>query len=141
MAVFPLAGLLRLRRLKEDLAAAEVGNARSRASRLAAQRHQLIVTLPEADPEKRDVSAVAALAASRAAAATMLGDLEALRVEHDRAVAVAEGEHRRARQETAAVEKLEERHGERQRALDLRAEQHVLDELAGRAAAAGEDER
>jgi flagellar protein FliJ len=138
MSTFPLAGLLRLRRLKEDLAAAEVGDARSRASRLAAQRHQLIGALSDHDTGTRDVSAVAALAAARSAAAVMLADLDALRAAQDRAVALAEGEHRRALQDTAAVEKLEERHGQRQRVLDLRAEQGVLDELAGRARREGE---
>ena len=139
MAAFALAALLRLRRLKEDQAAAEVGRARSRASSLAAKRHQLIDTLSDHGHDAADVRGIAALSAARASAATMLADLEGLRRAQEQAVAEAEAEHRSARRAAAAVQKLEERHDEQQRVLGLHAEQTVLDELAGRTAADGSE--
>ncbi|HEY8320040.1 MAG TPA: flagellar export protein FliJ [Amnibacterium sp.] len=133
MAVFSLAGLLRLRRLREDQAAAEVGHARSRASEIASQRHQLIDSLSDHGHEARDVRGIAAISAARASTSTMLADLEALHIAQAQIVADAEARHRDARRGTLSVEKLEERHDEATRVEDLRAEQAVLDELAGRA--------
>ena len=135
MAVFSLAGLLRLRRLREDQAAAEVGHARSRASEIAADRHQLIGALTDHGHEARDVRGIAAISAARASTSTMLADLEGLRRTQEEIVARAEAEHRAARRATLSVEKLEERHDAETRAEELRAEQGVLDELAGQARA------
>lgn len=135
MAVFSLAGLLRLRRLREDQAAAEVGRARSRASEIAAQRHQLIDNLSDHGHEARDVRGIAAISAARASTSTMLADLEALHVAQADVVAEAEARHRAARRDTLTVEKLEERHDAAARAEELRTEQAALDELAGRARA------
>lgn len=135
MAVFSLAGLLRLRRLREDQAAAEVGRARSRASELAADRHQLIDSLSDHGHEARDVRGIAAISAARASTSTMLADLEGLRRTQEEIVARAEAEHRAARRGTLSIEKLEERHEVEARAEELRTEQALLDELAGQARA------
>jgi len=135
MAVFSLAGLLRLRRLREDQAAAEVGRARSRASELAADRHQLIDSLSDHGHEARDVRGIAAISAARASTSTMLADLEGLRRTQEEIVARAEAEHRAARRATLSVEKLEERHEVEARAEELRTEQALLDEVAGQARA------
>ncbi|HEV7623717.1 MAG TPA: flagellar FliJ family protein [Amnibacterium sp.] len=132
MAVFSLAGLLRLRRLREDQAAAEVGRARSRASEIAAERHQLLDVLSDHGHEARDVRGIAAISAARASTSTMLADLEGLRRTQEEIVARAEAAHRAARRGTLSVEKLEERHDAESRAEELRAEQGVLDELAAR---------
>jgi flagellar protein FliJ len=132
MAVFSLAGLLRLRRLREDQAAAEVGRARSRASEIAAERHQLIGTLSDHGHEARDVRGIAAISAARASTSTMLADLEALHVAQAEVLARAEAEHRATRRATLSVEKLEERHDAESRAEELRGEQAALDEIAGR---------
>ena len=56
------------------------------------------------------------------------------------AVAEAEERHRVAKREVRTVEKLEEKHDAEQRMVELRAEQTVLDELAGRMRAADEAE-
>jgi flagellar FliJ protein len=133
MAVFGLAGLLRVRRLKEERAAHEIVRARSRASELAQDRHQLIEQLDDHAHEARDVRGIHALAAARASTSTMLADLEALALTQRRVVAEAEGAHREARREVRTVEKLEEKHDEQEREAALRAEQTVLDELASRA--------
>ena len=133
MAVFGLAGLLRIRRLKEERAAHEMVRARSRASELAQERHQLLDQLEDHAHEAKDVRGIHALSAARASTSTMLSDLEALSLTQHRLVADAEDAHRRARREVRTVEKLEEKHEEVQREADLRAEQTILDELACRA--------
>lgn len=135
MAVFGLAGLLRIRRLKEERAAYEMVRARSRASELAGERHQLLDQLTDHAHEARDVRGIHALSAARASTSTMLMELEALAQTQQRLVAEAEAEHQRARREVRTVEKLEERHDAEQREEDLRAEQGVLDELASQARA------
>jgi flagellar FliJ protein len=133
MAVFGLAGLLRIRRLKEERAAHEMVRARSRASELALERHQLLDQLEDHAHEAKDVRGIHALSAARASTSTMLSDLEALSLTQRRLVADAEDAHRLARREVRTVEKLEEKHDVAQRETELRAEQTILDELASRA--------
>jgi flagellar FliJ protein len=133
MAVFGLAGLLRIRRLKEERAAHEMVRARSRASELAQERHQLLDQLEDHAHEAKDVRGIHALSAARASTSTMLSDLQALALTQHRLVADAEEAHRLARREVRTVEKLEEKHDEAERETELRAEQTVLDELASRA--------
>jgi flagellar FliJ protein len=133
MAMFGLAGLLRIRRLKEERAAHEMVRARSRASELAQERHQLLDQLDDHAHEAKDVRGIHALSAARASTSTMLSDLEALSLTQRRLVADAEDAHRQARREVRTVEKLEEKHDEAQRETELREEQTVLDELASRA--------
>jgi flagellar protein FliJ len=109
--------------------------ARSRASELAQERHQLIDQLDDHAHEAKDVRGIHALSAARASTSTMLADLEALSLTQRRLVADTEGAHRDARRDVRAVEKLEEKHHEQQRGEELRAEQTILDELAARARA------
>jgi flagellar FliJ protein len=135
MAGFSLAALLRLKRLQEDQAANEVGHARSRASELAAQRHQLIDRLSDHGHDARDVRGIAAISAARASTSVMLADLEALRITLERSVEAAEAAHQAARRDTRMLEKLEERAVEADRVEALRLEQLALDELAARARA------
>jgi flagellar FliJ protein len=132
MAVFSLAGLLRIRRLKEERAAYEITRARSRASELANERHQLIDQLADHGHEAKSVRGIHAISAARASTSTMLSDLEALSLTQRAHVAEAEEQHRVARREVRTVEKLEERHDEAERAEELRAEQTMVDELAAR---------
>jgi flagellar FliJ protein len=133
MAVFGLAGLLRIRRLKEERAAHEMVRARSRASELAQERHQLLDQLEDHAHEAKDVRGIHALSAARASTSTMLSDLQALALTQHRLVEDAEEAHRLARREVRTVEKLEEKHDEAERETELRAEQTILDELASRA--------
>ena len=133
MAVFGLAGLLRIRRLKEERAAYEMVRARSRASELAAERHQLLDQLDDHAHEARDVRGIHALSAARASTSGMLTELEALSMTQRRLVAEAETAHRDARRDVRAVEKLEEKHVVEERENELRGEQTILDELAARA--------
>lgn len=132
MAIFGLAGLLRLRRLGEERAAYDMVRARSRAAELAHERHQLLDQLSDHGHDARDVRGIAAISAARASTSTMLSDLQALAATQQRIVGDAEERHRIAKRDVRTVEKLEERHDEVERAEELRLEQTVLDELAGR---------
>lgn len=136
MVVFGLAGLLRLRKLGEERAAHDMVRSRSRASELAQERHQLLDQLSDHGHDARDVRGIAAISAARASSATMLADLDALVQSQRMVVAEAEERHRAAKREVKTVEKLEEKHDAEQRMVELRAEQTVLDELAGRMRAA-----
>jgi flagellar export protein FliJ len=128
---FSLAGLLRLRRLREDEAAGNLLRARSRASELAAQRsHVRDALLPE---EATSVESVHAISAARASTSSMLADLRNLELEQAAEVERARVAHAAARQDTLALEKLEKRHAEAAAAAELHAEQAALDEVAGRA--------
>ncbi|MBW4043091.1 MAG: flagellar export protein FliJ [Acidobacteria bacterium] len=133
MAVFGLAGLLRIRRLKEERAAYEMVRSRSRASELASERHQLLDQLDDHAHEARDVRGIHALSAARASTSGMLSELEALSLAQRRLVAETEEAHRAARRDVRAVEKLEEKHAALEQESVLRAEQAILDELAARA--------
>lgn len=132
MADFSLAGLLRLRRRQEDQAAGTLLRARSRASELAAQRTGVRDAMLEQPEDVGSIEALSAIAAARASTSSMLADLRGLQVEQDAEVERARAAHDKARAARIALEKLEIRHAEEQAAAELRAEQTVLDELAGR---------
>lgn len=127
---FPLAGLMRLRRLQEDEAASTLAaanrNAGLHADRQRAARHELDATSSEAS----GTPALLAVAASRASARSMLATLDALAVEHRAAAAEAHEGFLQARLKAAGMEKLEARHQAEARGEALRAEQIGLDELA-----------
>ncbi|MFJ5860957.1 flagellar FliJ family protein [Pseudarthrobacter sp. NPDC092439] len=127
---FPLAGLMRLRRLQEDAAAGTLAAANQaaglHADRQRAARHELDSTSSEAS----GTPALLAVAAARASARSMLATLDALAVEHQAAAAEAQENYLQARLEAAGIEKLEARHQAAARGEALRAEQIGLDELA-----------
>lgn len=133
---FPLAGLLRVRALAEDTAAAELAAARQ-AERQARERARTTAQMLGATllPADADLSAWQASVAARVALSSLLTD-------DDAAVRVAEEESGRrqedwtaARIRTRAVERLRDRHDENERLADERTEQNVLDELAARSTA------
>jgi len=138
---FPLAGLLRLRTLTEDRAASELALARRDQSRAEQRARDTLDRLSGATlPRGGDTLAWQAAIASRAALGSLL-------IERKFDVAVAEtvtdGCHEtwsEARQQVRALERLEERHEETVRLEENRAEQKVLDEMAGRRASEGAGE-
>lgn len=134
MADFRLAGLLRLRKLQEEAARAQV--ARERASEHARRRQdaQVRALLGDSAVEVSSAETVQSIAAARASSSSMLSELDALIARDVAAVAEADAAHGAARARTVQLEKLEERHAARTRAEELRAEQNVLDEHAARAA-------
>lgn len=126
---FPLAGLLRLRQLEQDQAAARFGavNARFRAlaGREEAAREQADGITSEVDSS----AALRAVAAARASSMSMLADLRALSELAASEREDAQVEFAAARARTIGLEKLEARHSEAVAAAELAAEQGVLDEL------------
>src|SRR5215218_4823463 len=133
MADFSLAGLLGLRRRQEDQAAGALLRARSRASELAAQRTGVRDAMLGQTEEIGSIEALHAIAAARASTSSMLADLRTLEIGQDAEVERARVAHQQARAARTAIEKLETRHTEAEAAAALRAEQAVLDDLAGRA--------
>jgi flagellar FliJ protein len=136
MTEFRLAALLRLRRLREDQTRVEATRARSRASELSAERHQLLGTLSDHGHDARDVRDITAISVARASTSVMLSDLQALQHQQDEVLRGADEAHRAARREVRTVERLEERHADSERLEAQRAEQVVLDEIAARARSA-----
>ena len=133
---FSLAGLLRLRQLEQDQAAARFGAANARLRGLAVREE---AALADGDRIASDVDSSAALravAAARASSMSMLADLRTLgeiaQSERDE----AQLEFAAARARTIGLEKLEARHAEAVAAAELGAEQAVLDELGAVAGAA-----
>ena len=134
--VFPLAGLLRLRALAEERAAAELALARREQASAEHRARETAERLSGAVmPAEGDHLAWHAAVAGRAALGALLVErrtevVHAQDASDDRAQTWTD-----ARQRVRTLERLEERHDEEQRAEEARAEQKVLDEVAGRRAA------
>ncbi|WP_024286292.1 flagellar export protein FliJ [Cellulomonas sp. KRMCY2] len=130
---FRLAGLLRLRRLQEDEAAAEL--ARTHAQRRAAEKRRddtaemlAGTTLPRHGDELTWQAAIA----GRAALTGLVGEATATVAAINARVQAATDEWSAARTRATTLTKLEERHGLEVHAEEDRAEQAVLDEAAAR---------
>lgn len=132
---FRLAGLLRLRAMQEEQAAAEL--ARANASLRAAERRErrTAQALAESElPERADDLSWQAAVAGRAAASGLLTEAVAARDTVDFRVRRATGDWSDARASALMIRKLEERHQAALEAEELRLEQLVLDEAASRRA-------
>jgi flagellar FliJ protein len=134
MAPFSLAALLRLRRLQQDRAAAEVSLSRARAAEVASRRRfaqNSLATLMSTDGNSERLRWTAA---ARAASSSTLGDLEALASETDRQIEEADAQLAETRARTITLEKLEARHEAAEFTESLRQEQIALDEISLRPA-------
>ena len=130
---FSLAGLLRLRRLEDDQAAAVYGAATARHAALVARTDRAIA---DADAIKAEVDTIAelqAIAAARAASSAMLAELHVLTVTAADERTWAERGFATARAKTLGLEKLETKHVVARHTAELAAEQVVLDELGSTA--------
>jgi flagellar protein FliJ len=130
MKQFSLAGLLRVRDLEEQRAAAELAAANHTVNGIRAHRLKTLAFLAGTTVDMTGAANLAAAAAARAAAQSMLGELALM---HDRAALeaqAAQAAHNAARANSLALEKLHVRHVETEHASDLRAEQSALDEIA-----------
>lgn len=129
---FALAGLLRLRHAEQDQAAAVLADANVRVRQAADARMAAHRTLQDSPTTVEDAATLSAVAAARAATRGMLEELDAVtrtrRADADR----AQGVYNAARRSALGLEKLEEQHGVRVAAEDLRTEQTALDEIAAR---------
>ncbi|HEV7949211.1 MAG TPA: hypothetical protein VGP24_05525 [Glaciihabitans sp.] len=128
--MFPLLGLLRLRRLQEDTIAADLARANGRVRDNATIQERTRRALEGVTAEPTDVDTLRATASSRAASSSTLSALAALHEVHREAVLGYETEYAAAKSRTARLEKLETRHSSELAATDLRSEQSTLDEIA-----------
>jgi flagellar protein FliJ len=133
MARFDLSGLLRLRRLQQDRAQLELARTRQISRENSARTRRVTEALGRDLGSPGTVESLDAIAAARASTASMLADLQALQVTLDGDVERAALAHQQARAAALGLEKLEERHHQREAAEALADEQKNLDELAGRA--------
>ena len=131
---FPLATVLRVRRIEEDLARGSVAQTRAAAARadaLVASRAEVLVSssLPAGTDALHYVAALEGLA-RRARDVT---NAENVRVTSYDAVEGALAAWGRARTRTRGLERLEERHGDAVRAADEHAEARERDDRTGAA--------
>lgn len=131
-AKFALAGLLRLRQMQKDTAEVELAESRRELATHLSEVGLAKTRLAAPDAEPGQQVQLAAVAAARAANASMLTQLQAHTRARELAVAEAETVYAGARRKSAGLEKLAERHHASQVAAELAAEQNVLDEIATR---------
>lgn len=130
---FPLAGLLRVRALAEDTAAAELAAARREedaARRRAARTAEMLGS--SRPPGEAELSAWKAAVAARVALSSLLTEDVADLRDAEEDTGRRQDQWTRARTRTRAVERLRDKHDEEQRAEDERAEQAAIDEVAAR---------
>lgn len=136
MAKFRLAGLLRLRELKEDTAAAELAKRVNERSKMEHREAEVRGRLGEHQMEA--YGSRENWVASVVARSAMMANLEAARAavaQAAEAEAEAQEEYQKAKQETIPIEKLEEKHRQAEISEQMRKEQNELDELASQRAA------
>lgn len=130
---FALAGLLRVRAIQEDQAAAELAEAhrRERAARVRAgdTARALGCVFP---PDSADVASWHATVAARLALSALLIERTAAQDAAEEVTASRTADWTAARGRTRSVERLAERHADKVRVEEDRAEQLLLDEVAGR---------
>ena len=130
MSGFRLGGLLRLRRLEEERAAAELAQANAERKAAAKRRAQAAVALGTAQFATGDEASFQAAVAGRA---SLMGLLEEsallLAVAQDRADD-AQRTWSGRRTVVRTLEKLEERHDAAEVTEELRVEQQLADEVA-----------
>jgi flagellar FliJ protein len=134
---FRLAGLLRLRALAEEQAAAQrAASVRGRDTATARAAATQAALASAEFPGMSDSRGVQAVVASRLALSALLVDRRAQVLVAQDEVDAADAAWSEARTRTRTLEKLQEKHDTAVRAEEQRAEQLVLDEVAGRRTAA-----
>lgn len=127
---FSLAGLLRLRGIEEDQAAAELSTANARSRAIHARKSAARLELQDSPVDVSSVKALHLAAISRASSRSMLADLLALEAVQAEETAAAQSAFIAARTRTAGLKKLETKHHAGVAAADLSAEQTALDEIS-----------
>ena len=127
---FSLAGLLRLRTLEQDQAAARLSSANNRSQVLRSRQSALRDQLTESPVEVNSTQALRYAAIARASMAGMLADLHTLEEAQDAETDSAREAFSAARSRTVGLEKLQARHHRAIADQDLAAEQTALDEIA-----------
>lgn len=129
---FPLAGLLRLRKIREDQAAGTLAAANAEVRTTSERDASIRFELSESTPTVANSAAINAVYTARAASRSMLAELNALATLQRAAAEESSAEFAEARSQSVRLEKLEMRHTEASLSEALRAEQIVLDEIASR---------
>jgi len=129
---FGLAGLKRLRDLKEAGAAGKLAAANAELARGRRQTEQTLEAISDPAEQVATGADLLAIAAARASNRSMLTEMHAHLAALQRTAEQAEDEHRDARRNAAIVEKLEQRHEVAAVRAELTAEQARLDEAAQR---------
>jgi flagellar protein FliJ len=129
---FPLAGLLRLRKIQEDQAAAALNSARGRAELIRERNRRLRETLESHRADAGSMDHIVAIAAARASASSMLLELDALGRSTADEEARMLADHQESRRRALTLEKLEAGHQAAQDQERGVEEQRALDELAVR---------
>jgi flagellar FliJ protein len=129
---FPLAGLLRLRKLQEDQAASALTAARGRAEAVRRRSSRLREALDADGTAASSVEHLVAIAAARASTSSMLSELEALGHSTADEEARTLAAHQESRRRALTLEKLEAGHEAAEAVERGTEEQRVLDELAVR---------
>jgi flagellar FliJ protein len=130
---FSLAGLLRLRHLQQDEAAGQLASANARLDGTSVQRNRARAALGATRADVTSTESLYAMAAGRASMRSMLADLDSVIFQQQNDAEEADDAFKQARAQAIALEKLEAKHIEAVTVEELRAEQAVLDELAGTA--------
>jgi len=129
---FGLAGLKRLRDLKEAGAAGTLAAANAELTRGRSQTQRALETMSDSAEQVATGADLLAIAAARASNRSMLTEMQANLVALQHTAEQAEHEHREARRNAVIVEKLEQRHEVAAARAELTAEQARLDEAAQR---------
>ena len=127
---FPLAGLLRFRRMQQDQAANELAQANLRRQTMRDRRAAAQKDLRTSASAVGNSAALMGIAAARASSQSMLASLDALSTTAEADLAAARKDYTEARRQAVGLEKLEGRHEADQAIVELKSEQGVLDEIA-----------
>lgn len=141
MKPFNLGGLLRVRELQEQQAAAKLAEANRSLGAADARRSRTRAALTGVGADAADAAALSALVAARTSGHVLLGELASL---HDRIAqdaASARDVYTAARVNSLSLEKLQTRHVATETALELRAEQSAIDEIAVQGWRAAQEEK
>lgn len=130
---FPLAGLLRLRRLQQDTAASSLAAVNRRLIETGVRQERARTALGGVPSDPTSTQALYALAASRASMRSMLADLDGIRAEQQQDADTALTAYTQARRRSVSLEKLEQRHDVTVAADERAAEQSAIDEIASTA--------
>ena len=130
MKRFGLAGLLRVRDLEEQRAAAELADANRAVDAVRARGARTRASLAGVRSDVVDAATLSSVVAARSSAQVLLGELTALHELAAREAGDARTAHGAARASAVSLEKLRKRHTEAEVARELREEQSALDEVA-----------
>lgn len=129
---FPLAGLLRVRELRETSASGVLYSANSELARGNRRLESLMRRAAEAEEPIHDAASLLAVAAGRSASRSMLTEHLTRMEQLKRAADDATAAHAEAKRDVKVVQKLREKHDTAAQAAELAAEQRVIDEAASR---------